>query len=258
MRKLILLLCCLLLLPSVCTADGFFYGASAGCTVSCTGLAVCQDFETTVESCTTCIENKAAGAGTETWTASSQVEMDYATSPAPLHGTQSVWVNSSSYGYYTSFAEASEIWSFYRFYPEVVNDAAILMKIQNGTTVLAKQLLYSDGKMWAYSDAVYAASTAVATAAEMCVWAHWKKGAGSADGTYVQYFDECADVCTGGVCTRPASPDPAEGTNGGWDSSDADATVLLFTGDNTNELIVDQVYLSVGASEPAFWTSVCD
>jgi hypothetical protein len=184
--------------------------------------------------------------------------MDYATSPAPLHGTQSVWVNSSSYGYYTVFSEASEIWLFYRFYPEVVNDLAILMKIANGATVLAKTVLADTAKMRLYSDAVYVDSSTSATAAEMCVWSHWKKGAGSADGTYKQYFDECADVCTGGVCTRPASPDPAEGTNGGWDSADANATHLSFAGDNTNELVVDQVYLSVGASEPAFWTSVCD
>jgi len=185
--------------------------------------------------------------------------MDYATSPAPLHGTQSVWVLNNTDGVYSEFSEATEVWLFYRFRPEVVNDSASLIYLKNGSTALAYQSLSSPtGKMIIYSGASSGTSTATVTAAEICVWAHWLKGAGSGDGTYVQYFDECADVCTGGVCTRPASPDPAAGTDGAWDSADASATRLTIIGDPSNEIIVDQVYLAVGASEPGFWTSICD
>lgn len=165
MKRFILFL---LLLPSICFADGYVIGWPAG-GFSCADYLVCQNFE---------------GAGydnSETWTegGTGTKDEDYATAPAPLCGSQSLGIDAtaatgSTYG---TFASTDEVWMHFLYYVPAAAPASnnIISSVQAGASGRGAVLYRTDGAWGMQHGSVFWNSGATKpTAATLYhVWWHY-------------------------------------------------------------------------------------
>lgn len=200
MKKIILALALLLMVMG--SADARMSGvmlsgagtageAPAGCTDAnpvgnCTGFLICQNFETTAESCDPCTEDNS-----ESWDktigGSGTITVDYATA---LRGSQSLQIvsdGSASSILATTFTAQDTIYGFFRL--KVVDgrtsSTAEIMSLYGGSTQVGKVSINDAGAVLIYNGSEYATSTTTLSdgpSDTVYVWFYWTKGTG-ADGT---------------------------------------------------------------------------
>lgn len=203
---------------------------------SCTGFLVCQNFEGTgydnSESWTE------AGTGTK--------DEDYTTSPAPLRGSQSLYISGSTANAYIA-AAASEVWGHFILQVsdgEPSSDSFILLLASTNVTVK----LLTTGYLKIYHGTANATSTTTQFAdgaiTPVRIWYYYKKSSGSNDGVFTIWISSLSTK------TRPASPEVTMSTG----NYTGDTTNFsLYIGTTSTDIIIDQAL--VKTSE---FTTVCE
>lgn len=165
---------------------------------------------------------------------------DYATSPAPLAGTQS-WLgtNKWSIGRSTNSVTASgHLFGFYLLsYPDSFDDGVngYQMRILNGSTSVGFINCRGDGKIYYAAGSSSSAGSTITTGTVYSVWWEWQKGTGA--NAIMRVW------LTNGSTVKPASPSMTL-SNG---NATLDANIYTMSGCGTNKAIVDNVL--VGPSE---------
>jgi hypothetical protein len=191
--KLIILLFLFIATPShagmmMMTGDGT---SAAACTDAnpvgkCTGFLICQNFETTAESCTTCNEDNS-----ESWVKTiggdGTITVDYGT---PLRGAQSLQVaadGSVASSIAITISGQDTVYGFFRFKtadgrPASTNE---VLSLSDGSSIVGGVRQVATGKLRMYNGTAYSESATTlddGASGTVYVWFYWTKGTGT-DGT---------------------------------------------------------------------------
>lgn len=128
---------------------------------------------------------------------------DYATSPAPLAGSQSLGIPSGA-STEAAFTASGDLWVYCKFSVDVISGSPDLFVIKDASDAnVCRVRIISTGVIRVYNGAaVQSDSSAGAyTAGDVRhVWVHYVKGTGATDGAATLYLS------TGTAATRPDSP----------------------------------------------------
>lgn len=249
MRKTICILI-LLLLPTLCFAGAVQdkcksviekKNATVACTDAnpagtCTGFLICQNFETTAETCDPCTEDNSES-WDKTLAGTGAITVDYGTA---LRGSQSCQVaadGSNSTAIYVTFEGQATVYGFFRV---KVNDGRPSSTNQLisfvGTGSVGNISLMTDGKLRIYNGEAYAASTTAlddGASGTIYVWFYWTKGTGD-NGTMG------IEVST----TRTFGSWEAEGTTG---TATTDMSQIGLISRYVTDAVFDQVLVKTTA-----------
>lgn len=185
------------------------------------------------------VEEDCEGTGTPSgWIDGSSPDWDYATSPAPLVDTQSLYLNGGDSTYYT-FAGQDDVWAYIVFNmpTAAVNQGYFPMGFRGSTTSVARgYLLVSTMRPYVYAGTLDQAGTAgtVSAATTYHFWLHYIKGTG-ADSFVGLYWNTTSDFSGATSLTK---------SNG---NATVQADNIYFANTSGNELVIDKIRVSATA-----------
>lgn len=189
----------------------------------------------------------AAAAAAAGWVDAGTPVWGYTTAPAPLEGSYSLAIDSSSDSSRMSFTDTGEVWGYFMMVVDatILSGSRDLFRVRNsgGTDILKIIHFSTTGSLRVYNGTLNSSTgTFVMTAGSVChLWWYYKKGTG-ADGVSTVWINTTS--------TKPGSPDCSR--TGGNATTDAAQNMFGSTG-STGTIIFDKVRVSssVISSSPA-------
>lgn len=167
----------------------------------------------------------------------STVNWDYATSPAPLVGSQSVLVGIVET--FANFTAQSDVWAYFQMNLSAISGSQFIFSFRTSADVKVCSLrVLSDGTFRIYdtSQTVTASTSAgfISTSTTYHVWVHRTKGSGA---------NELVEAYVATTATKPGSPTVTLNTGTGT----ADAARVAVEGWNDGNYIYDKIRVAASS-----------